>query len=377
MAPEKRVSDVAIVRAGYDDIDIDGLLRPIGGMARYVASGARVLLKVNLLSAAEPRSAVTTHPAVVAAVARAVMDAGGKPFIADSPAGRFSKAALRKAYEKSGYARVAEDLGIGLNLDTDSHVRRVPIPSRVRSVRVCDFVTGADAIIALPKLKTHSYQVMTLATKVMYGIVPGLEKARLHAVYPRRAAFADMLLDVLSVAPPGLFVLDGILAMQGEGPGSGTPVETGVLMASTDAVAMDAAVCEMLGIGPMGVPTLRRAKVRGMWPGEVRYPLMSPGDVRYEGFRLPTSAGRLAKGSGRRPRRFPTVNTRCTACGACEEICPKGAVAVRDVSIASEEGPNGQGSRRAVVDLGKCIQCYCCHEVCPERAIELRSVQKS
>jgi len=296
---------------------------------------------------------------VIKAVALAVIDAGGEPFIGDSPAGRFTKKGLRDAYDLSGMTAVADDLGIELNHDTGWTRVDVPGGRRLKRVKVCDFALKADRIIALPKLKTHSYQVMTLATKIMYGIVPGVEKARYHAVHPRRPAFADMLLDLLLVRPPDLFIMDGIVGMEGNGPGSGRPVDTGVLMASTDAVAMDIAVCRMLGIEPVGVPTLKRAKFRGLWPDDIEYPLSSPGDVMYEGFVLPMTAGRLATGR-RTARRSPVITKKCTACGRCEEICPKDAITIP--------------GEKAVIDYERCIRCFCCHEVCPDRAIALKAL---
>jgi len=350
------VSEVAIARFEYGNIDIDHLLAPLGGKTSFVSRGERVCLKINLLSASDPSRAVTTHPSVVSAVAKAVLDAGGEPFIGDSPAGRFNRKALRNAYDLSGMTAVADDLGIDLNFDTGWTRVAVPGGRRLKRVKVCDFALKADRVIALPKLKTHSYQVMTLATKIMYGIVPGVEKARYHAVHPRRPAFADMLLDLLLVRLPDLFIMDGIVGMEGNGPGSGNPVDTGVLMVSTDAVAMDIAVCRMLGIEPVGVPTLKRAKLRGMWPGTIDHPLLSTEDVRYEGFALPLTAGRLATGK-RMARRSPVITEKCTACGKCEEICPKDAITIP--------------GDRAVIDYENCIRCFCCHEVCPDRAIRL------
>ncbi len=355
------MSQVAISKQEYRAVDIGSLVEPIGGMARYVSKGDRVCLKVNLLQASDPSTAVTTHPDVISAVAKSVIDAGGEPFIGDSPAGRFSKKGLKDAYDFTGMTAIADDLGIELNYDTGWTKVDVKGGKRIRRLKVCDFALGADRIIALPKLKTHVYQVMTLATKIMYGIVPGAEKARYHAVYPRKQAFADMLLDVLSVTPPDLFILDGIMGMVGNGPMGGDPVDTGVLMASTDAVAMDIAVCRMLNIEPVGVPTLKRAKFRDLWPDSIDYPVLTPEDVMVMGFKLPSGAGHIATGK-RTPKRSPVITERCTACGRCEEICPKDAITIPE--------------DRAVIEYEKCIRCFCCHEVCPDKAIALKALGK-
>ena len=61
------------------------LLEPLGGMGNFIRAGERVLLKPNMLSASPPERCVTTHPEVVRAAARLVLDSGGIPFIGDSP----------------------------------------------------------------------------------------------------------------------------------------------------------------------------------------------------------------------------------------------------------------------------------------------------
>ena len=347
---------VAIRKANYSNPDIDALLEPLGGMGRFVEKGDRVLLKINLLSARDPDTAVTTHPEIVRAIAAAVKEAGGRPYIGDSPSGTFSGRALRKVYERSGIKAVAVEENIPLNQDTGTQKRDIPLGKRLKKAPFCDFLQDADKIIAIPKLKTHSFQFMTLACKIMYGAIPGLTKSKYHAQFPTRAAFADMLLDILTVMKPELFIMDGIMGMQGQGPAGGDPVMLGLLCASKDPVALDIAVCRCLGIEPVGIPVLRRAKIRKWWPESIEYPLSEPKDVIYKNFRLPNTADHLLTGQ-KPPKKSPVITDGCIGCGDCEQICPKGAIRV-------EDGMAG-------VIYPKCIRCFCCHEVCPENAIEL------
>lgn len=354
------MAEVSILKATYSDPRIDALLEPLGGMVRFIEKGDRVLLKVNLLSARAPERAVTTHPEFVRVVAMAVRKAGGHPYIGDSPGGTFSQRALRNAYRQSGLEALAHDENIPLNYDTG--VRKLDMPKAKRLTRapVCNYVLDADKVIALPKLKTHSFQYMTLACKIMYGAVPGLTKAKYHAQFPRRASFADMLLDLLMVVKPHLVIMDGILGMQGEGPGSGDPVKLGWVLASTDPVAMDITVCRIIGIEPVAIPVLKRAKIRHLWPERIDYPLLKPEDIAITGFKLPNTADYLLTGK-KPPSKSPIVTDKCTGCGDCERICPKGAVTLAD-----------EGAR---LDYSKCIRCFCCHEVCPENAIKLDTVK--
>jgi uncharacterized protein (DUF362 family) len=351
---------VSILKSTYSDLNVNTLLAPLGGMACFVKENEKVLLKINLLSSKGPEKAVTTHPEFVRAVARSVKEAGAKVCIGDSPGGTFSKRALNKTYRKSGLEELARQEEIELNFNTDARKLDIPEGKRLKKAPICEYVLNADKVIALPKLKTHSFQYLTLACKIMYGAVPGLTKAKYHAQFPRKASFADMMLDLLTIIKPQLYIMDGILAMQGQGPGSGDPVNLDLVLAATDPVALDIAVCRILGIEPVAIPALRMAKFRGLWPDRIDYPNHEPGEVAFKGFRLPNTADHLLTGQ-KRPPKSPVITDKCTACGECESICPKTAVKVNKWT--------------AEIAYSKCIRCYCCHEVCPEDAIVLRSVK--
>ena len=354
------MATVGIIKATYSDPKIESLLAPFGGMEQFIKKNEKVLLKVNLLSSKGPEKAVTTHPEFVRAVSKLVKKAGGEPYIGDSPAGTFSKRSLTKAYRRAGLEKLAKEEEIPLNYNTGVRKLDIPEGKRLQRSPICEYVLNADKVIALPKLKTHSYQYLTLACKIMYGVVPGLTKAKYHAQFPRKANFADMMLDILTIAKPQLYVMDGILAMQGQGPGNGDPIKMDLVLASTDHVAMDIAVCRILGIEPVGIPVLKMAKVRGLWPEKIDYPLYEPEEVAYKGFKLPNTADHLLTGK-KPPKKSPVITDKCTACGECENICPKDAVKVK--------------GRMAELTYSKCIRCFCCHEVCPEDAIVLRSVK--
>ena len=186
-------SQICINRVSYANIEFDKLLAPFGGLKRFVSAGDTVVLKVNLLNGSSPESAVVTHPALVRAVAEAVLRLKAIPVIGDSPGGKFSERRLKTVYQKSGLMAMARDLGVKLNFDTRVTQVEIPNGNRLKKTSVCSFIYEADQVIALPKLKTHSLTMMTLATKIMYGAIPGLLKARYHSKFIRREAFSDML----------------------------------------------------------------------------------------------------------------------------------------------------------------------------------------
>ena len=102
----------------------------------------------------------------------------------------------------------------------------------------------ADAIVQVGVLKTHQLMRLTGGVKLTYGVVPGLAKAHLHVKAQRREDFADMLLDLHLAVRPRFTIIDGIIAMEGQGPGSGEPRELDSLFAARDAVALDVALAD-------------------------------------------------------------------------------------------------------------------------------------
>ncbi|HID11291.1 MAG TPA: DUF362 domain-containing protein [Candidatus Latescibacteria bacterium] len=65
----------------YDRVEeaVRSSVELIGGIGSVVLPGQKVVVKPNLLCAAPPEAAITTHPAVVEAVVKLVVEAGGRP----------------------------------------------------------------------------------------------------------------------------------------------------------------------------------------------------------------------------------------------------------------------------------------------------------
>ncbi len=350
---------VSIQKSTYNNLNIESLITPLGGFKKLINKGERVLLKTNLLNATKPEKCVITNPAVISAVAKSVLKVGGIPYIGDSPSGLFTKRRLKRVYKKSGLIKLSKQIGIELNYDTSSKKIVFSEGKKLQKISICNFVLKADKIISLPKIKTHSFMIMTLATKIMFGAVPGLMKARYHSIFLKKKDFANMLIDVLLLTKPDLVIMDGIIGMQGEGPSDGNPIKIGVILASENSIAIDIAVCKMLDIEPLGIPTLKNAKLRNLWPHKIEYPLLSPKDVRYKGFQLPSSAGSLITGKKTNDP-YPHPNIKCIGCGQCAEVCYRKAIKIIN--------------KKAKIDYSKCIRCYCCHEICTYNAIDLKTM---
>ena len=254
---------------GYDRVEdtLRTMLARMGGMERFVKPGERILLKVNLLRPASPETAVCTHPAVVAAVAKLVKEAGGQPVIADSPGGTALKeSGLRHLYEKTGMAEAAARSGAELNYDTSTRLVSIPRGKAIRQAEVIAPAAEADGVLDLCKMKTHVLMGMTGAVKNSFGIIPGLSKVGFHGSHPRREDFADVVLDLTGFLAPRLSIMDGVLAMEGEGPGaSGTPTQRSTV-AAENPLALDVAAAEIMGLPRDSNPLLPAAQRRGFTP---------------------------------------------------------------------------------------------------------------
>jgi uncharacterized protein (DUF362 family)/NAD-dependent dihydropyrimidine dehydrogenase PreA subunit len=364
---------VAIVRCrDYDQARVDAAIQEavglLGGMERFVKPGQRVLLKVNLLRAADPSEGVVTHPSLVRALVPLVRQAGGHAVIGDSPGGAFSRSVLQRAYRKSGLLSVAEEMDVELNYNVGKSHLSFPEGGLLKALDVADFALNADMIISLPKLKTHAFMVLTGAIKVMFGIVPGLTKAGYHAKLYTKERFSEMLLDIHQFSSPVLSIMDGVVGMEGDGPSAGDLRHLDMIMASPSSTALDMAVAHMLGMDPEDVPVLAAAMRRGMVSGRLEDLQLLGADwkeLRVADFRLPKGGreitnlpGFILRWMARELTVSPQANGQCVGCGVCVENCPVQAITIED--------------GMACMDWNDCIRCYCCHELCPEKAIDLR-----
>lgn len=339
--------------------------------------GKTILVKPNILNASTPEKAVTTHPVFLAAVLRFLQEKGaGRIIVGDSPGFQPGSSAGKTA----GLYQVALEMNAEWDEFKQGSLHQAPEGRLVKSFVLADVLKNCDMVVNLPKLKTHRLMNYTGAIKNLFGLIPGLAKSAMHLRYPDKEQFGTMLVDLaLSVVPTFTF-MDAIIAMEGEGPGNGTPYPLGLVLASASMPLIDWTAASIIGYKPEKIPYLADAMRRiGKNPDRPDYSCGPERvqDVHVENFKLlpyeiahPSALkalpGFLQKLAVSTTMRRPIFHEKkCIGCSACVKICP-GKALVLDTKVS--------GINKILIDDAACITCFCCHEVCPVNAISAGKV---
>jgi len=343
----------------------------LGGVSEFVKPGERIVLKPNILVGSKPEQGVTTHPVVFKAVGQMLKNAGVDVCYGDSPG--FGK--CQSQAKNAGLKQAADELGIGV-VDFDSG-RQVSHGNAllVKVFMVANGVLDTDGLVSLPKFKTHGLVRFTGAVKNQFGCVPGFLKGQYHMKLPDLYNFATMLVDLNTLIKPRFYIMDGIMAMEGNGPRGGKMRNLKILLFSRDPVALDATACRIINLDPEVVPTSKPGEKAGLGTYHAENidllgePLESFFEPDFDVIRtapVSCNSGRLRTLVRNQLCERPVIdNRKCTLCGTCTEICPVEPKAV------NWNGGNDRLPPSYNYDL--CIRCYCCQEMCPEGAISTQS----
>ena len=351
------------VAAQFQAMEMDKMIRP----------GMHVVIKPNLVVKAGPASGIATHPLVTAAVAVHLRELGAEVLVAESPGGLYTPAALKSIYAACGYDKMSEQFGIPLNFDCSHQMMQFPEGKRSRLFPIITPIAKADLVVDIAKMKSHCMTMLSGAVKNLFGTVPGLMKPEFHCRFPDKPAFHEMLVDLCQLIKPAVSFVDGIIAMEGNGPTGGSPRFMGVLASSRNPYAVDMACAAMMNMEPMDVLMLRDAASRGLCPSsieELSFPMSKPQEFLADDFLQPESKTsnfieRLPKFmqpvAAKIATPYPKIKTAfCVGCGKCAESCPQH-------TITLEGKP-----KKAHIDYSRCIRCYCCHEMCPAHVIDIK-----
>ncbi|MBD5607650.1 MAG: DUF362 domain-containing protein [Desulfovibrio sp.] len=279
---------VALSRLG--DYKDPGLNAIVGAMLdkAFLPSprGLKILVKPNLLLA---RELACSHPAIVAAVCRWLLDNGAKIVVGDSPA--FGSA--RYVSGKIGLLDALKPLGLDIVAFNRARDMRVSINygnyQKDISFKVATFAIEADEIYSVAKVKAHSQTRITLCAKNCFGCVIGWRKALVHALHGKTTEiFAECLAGLFRNLPPVRGVCDGVVAMSETGPSKGSPYSLNLLGASNSATALDESIIAILGRPLADFPLASRLASGNSSAGNQIYTLLKPEDFDASGFKLPS-----------------------------------------------------------------------------------------
>lgn len=352
---------------------INAAIDLLGGWDQFVKPQDRVLLKVNLIGPKTSETAAVTHSEFVRAVVRILKEKQCEVWIGDSSGGAIAGIApTAQSFKVAGYERVAQGEGALIkNFDREGVVSVVPESGCEEAMHIAKPMFDADVVINLPKLKTHSAQIFSGAVKNVFGCIPGLKKAKYHKMAPDCSDFGQIICDIHKGTNIRLHIMDGILAMQGEGPTAGTPYPSGKILVSTDPLALDAVAAKMIGMHVADVPMLEAAQYRNLGEGELKNICLA-GDYdqipRLAKFKLPKRFGAVKQRNSKAVLKVieffttrPKINqSKCRKCNMCVESCPVQAID-KDTKL---------------IDYSACIECMCCHELCMFKAVELKNDNK-
>ncbi len=367
-------SKVAIIKCEDYNIDlvyssIKNGINLLGGIQNFVKPEEKILLKPNILSGKAPEKAVCTHPIIFEAVIKILLENNIKVSYGDSPG--FDPPIT--AYKKSSIFEIAEKY----NIEMKDFEKGKPVQFKEgkyeKQFNIANAIFEIDGIISLPKMKAHQLTRITGAVKNQFGCIAGLNKALFHLKYPNSKNFCKMLVDLNLYLKPRLFIMDGIVAMEGNGPASGKPVKMNCIIISSDPVAVDSIFCKLINLNPENVLTNTIGKEFGLgtyiWEeieilGDDLKPLIN------KNFDIPRSKSSTLFSFLEPVKKYfikrPEINkNKCVKCGICIQTCPVPSKAIFFKNNNKKQPP--------VYDYKKCIRCFCCQEVCPYEAIYIKT----
>jgi uncharacterized protein (DUF362 family) len=284
---------VSIVKIKNDKIDyaVEKAIDLLGGINRVARGKNRVMLKPNLVGESPD---FTTKPTVIKALANLMKNAGKEVIIGEGSAAatgfnfisgvdyRTKKKEIldpmqKYVFDRLGYSELAKSLKIPLvNLHSGELVE-VEVPNNLLfdKITIHRSLAEVDLLCSVPMMKTHVLATVTLGMKNLIGVYPGTVYYSVRSWLHDRAAekkspgIAFEILDMVRANKLDLVVIDGSMAMEGDGPTNGNLLKMDLIIAGTNPLATDMVAANVMGFEPDEVPTFVWAMKSGMSPYDI------------------------------------------------------------------------------------------------------------
>jgi uncharacterized protein (DUF362 family) len=275
-------------RVGYA---VEEAIDLLGGIETIARDKERIMLKPNLVAESPD---ITTKPGVVRTLAELMKRSGKEVLIGEGSAAgtgfnvrggvtyrtrnrEILDGMQQYVFDTLGYTDLARSVGVPLLNLHSGELAEVDVSNGLAfdSVSLHHSLTEIDLLCSVPMMKTHTLATVTLGMKNLIGLYPGTiyysVRSWLHdqAAHAQSPGIAFEILDMVRANKLGLVVVDGSMAMEGDGPTLGTLVKMDLIIAGTNPLATDMATSYVMGFEPHEVPTFTWANRVGMLPTKI------------------------------------------------------------------------------------------------------------
>jgi uncharacterized protein (DUF362 family) len=246
--------DLALARGSDPARNCLAAIEALGGFARFVKPGDKVVVKPNPVGGNRPERAINTHPAMIGAVVRGCLAAGAREVVAIS----HDEA---RGFDLNGTRAAVEDAGgriVVLSLMDQFFEIPVPRGRILRRIHVARELADADLFVNMPIAKHHAGSQFTGGMKNLMGI--NWDRQVFHAT-----DLHQCIAELASAIPHSLVLMDANHVLLNNGPiGPGQVITPGEVIASCDPVAVDAFAMKYFSLGPDLVSHIRMAHELGV-----------------------------------------------------------------------------------------------------------------
>lgn len=234
-------------------------IKALGGMERFMKSGADVIIKPNIcISYHTYEYAATTNPWIVGALVKMCLEAGAKRVrVMDFPFGGSAK----DSYRNSGIEEQVNAAGGEMEIMLPLKYKELDISNTIslKKTSVYEDILKADLLIDVPIAKNHGLAVLTLGLKNLMGTIQ--DRGAIHK------DFTNRLVDLATLVRPHLTVIDAIRTLMENGPTGGNLSDVKVqntVIFSQDTVTADSYATSLFGLLPENLGYLVNAANRGL-----------------------------------------------------------------------------------------------------------------